>query len=129
MKGSKSTSRVCEVVQSRLVNLTGLYHVSQVFHVTSHQLTYSYMLDEIQFRVKEFSNIGNQYIGNFKKGYKQCKSCGKNYRIKSENDFSSKYCQKCAKEKHKQVNRISLSLNVLSIELLNRPLHVLTILL
>ena len=63
---------------------------------------------EIGYKVKEFSNIGNQYIGNFKKGYKQCKSCGKNYRIKSENDFSSKYCQKCAKEKHKQVNRICM---------------------
>ena len=24
-----------------------------------------------------FENIGNQYIGNFKKGYKQCKQCGK----------------------------------------------------
>lgn len=63
---------------------------------------------EISYKVREFSNIGNQYIGNFKKGYKQCKSCGKNYRIKSENDFSSKYCQKCAKEKHKQVNRICM---------------------
>lgn len=63
---------------------------------------------EISYKVREFSNIGNQYIGNFKKGYKQCKSCGKNYRIKSENDYSSKYCQKCAKEKHKQVNRICM---------------------
>lgn len=67
-----------------------------------------YNSGEIGYKVKEFSNIGNQYIGNFKKGYKQCKSCGKNYRIKSENDFSSKYCQKCAKEKHKQVNRICM---------------------
>lgn len=67
-----------------------------------------YNSGEIGYKVKEFSNIGNQYVGNFKKGYKQCKSCGKNYRIKSENDFSSKYCQKCAKEKHKQVNRICM---------------------
>lgn len=52
----------------------------------------------VGYKVSDFNNIGNQYIGNFKKGYKQCKCCGKNYRIKSENDYSSKYCKKCAKE-------------------------------
>lgn len=41
-----STSRVCGVVLSRLADLTGLYHVPQVFHITSCQLTYSYMPDE-----------------------------------------------------------------------------------
>lgn len=51
---------------------------------------------DVVYKVKDFKNIGNQYIGNFKKGYKQCKCCGKNYKIKSENDYSSKYCKKCA---------------------------------
>ena len=37
---------MCEVVQSRMGVLTGLYHVSQVFHMTSSQLSYSHMLDE-----------------------------------------------------------------------------------
>lgn len=60
---------------------------------------------DIVYKVSDFNNIGNQYIGNFKKGYKQCKCCGKNYKIKSKNDYSSKYCKKCAKEKHKQLNR------------------------
>lgn len=35
------------VVQSRMGILTGLYHVVQVFHIASSQLSYSYMLDEI----------------------------------------------------------------------------------
>ena len=34
----------CGVVPSRLADLTGLYHVPQVFYVTSCQLTYSYTL-------------------------------------------------------------------------------------
>lgn len=63
---------------------------------------------DIVYKVKEFSNIGNQYIGNFKKGYKQCINCGKKYKIKSPNDYSSKYCSKCAKESHRIINRESM---------------------
>ena len=40
------SSGVCGVVQSRMGILTGLYHVPQVFHVASSQLSYSHMLDE-----------------------------------------------------------------------------------
>ena len=40
------SSVVCGVVQSRMGILTGLYHVPQVFHVASSQLSYSHMLDE-----------------------------------------------------------------------------------
>ena len=50
---------------------------------------------EVVYKVKEFNNIGNQYIGNFKKGYKQCKCCGKKIKIQGTNH---KYCQKCSKE-------------------------------
>lgn len=53
---------------------------------------------DVIYKVKDFSNIGNQYIGNFKKGYKQCVHCGRKYKIKSPNDYSSKYCNQCAKE-------------------------------
>nr|DAQ62277.1 MAG TPA: hypothetical protein [Caudoviricetes sp.] len=35
------------MVQSRLMNLTGFITHAQVFHMASHQLTYSHMLDEI----------------------------------------------------------------------------------
>lgn len=54
----------------------------------------------IVYKVTAFNNVGNQYIGSFKKGYRQCKCCGKNYKIKSDKDFSSKYCAKCAVKKH-----------------------------
>lgn len=45
------------------MNLTGLYHVSQVFHATSHQLTYSCMLDENVFNK---TAIANSVIGKLK---------------------------------------------------------------
>ena len=35
------------MVQSRLMNLTGFITHAQVFHMASHQLTYSHMLDEL----------------------------------------------------------------------------------
>lgn len=63
---------------------------------------------EIVYKVKDFNNLGNQYIGNFKKGYKQCKCCGKKIKIKSEKDYSTKYCEKCSYEKHKEINRNSM---------------------
>lgn len=40
------SSGACGVVQSRMGILTGLYHVPQVFHMASSQLSYSHMLDE-----------------------------------------------------------------------------------
>lgn len=51
--------------------------------------------EDIAYKVTEFKNIGNQYIGNFKKGYKQCKCCGK--RIKNTGNRKM-YCAKCAEE-------------------------------
>lgn len=53
---------------------------------------------DIVYKIKEFNNIGNQYIGNFKKGYKQCQCCGKKYKVKFKMDHSSKYCDECAKD-------------------------------
>ena len=40
------SSGACGVVQYRMGILTGLYHVPQVFHMASSQLSYSHMLDE-----------------------------------------------------------------------------------
>lgn len=48
---------------------------------------------EIVYKIKNFSNIGNQYIGNFKKGYKQCKKCGK---VIKNTGNKRMYCNKCA---------------------------------
>ena len=50
---------------------------------------------EVVYKIKEFNNIGNQYIGNFKKGYKQCECCGKKIRITVGN---RKYCRSCAEK-------------------------------
>ena len=57
---------------------------------------------DIIYKVKEFSNIGNQYIGNFKKGYKQCKCCGKKIRNTGNKKM---YCEKCAIEKQLESDR------------------------
>lgn len=50
---------------------------------------------DVLYKVKDFTNIGNQYIGNFKKGYKQCKQCGKVIRNTGNKKM---YCEKCANE-------------------------------
>lgn len=63
---------------------------------------------EIGYQLKEFQNLGYQYIGNFKKGYKQCVCCGKAYKIKSSMDFSSKYCDSCAKLKRLERSKNSM---------------------
>ena len=46
--------------------------------------------------VNSFENIGNQYIANFKDGWKMCTKCGKLYKSKSNKDYSSKYCNQCS---------------------------------
>lgn len=50
---------------------------------------------EIVYKVMDFNNLGNQYIGNFKKGYKQCKCCGKKIRNTGNKKM---YCEKCANQ-------------------------------
>lgn len=58
--------------------------------------------DDIAYKIIKFENIGNQYIGNFKKGYKQCKCCGK--KIKDTGN-KKMYCKKCAEEKQLESDR------------------------
>lgn len=50
---------------------------------------------KVVYKIKDFKNIGNQYIGNFKKGYKQCKCCGKPIKITNNR---SMYCSNCYKK-------------------------------
>ena len=57
---------------------------------------------DVVYKVKDFNNLGNQYIGNFKKGYKQCKCCGK--KIKDTGN-KKMYCEKCAIEKQLESDR------------------------
>lgn len=53
---------------------------------------------EVAYKITDFKNIGNQYTGNFKKGYKQCANpqCGKVFKTTGTNN---KYCKHCAREK------------------------------
>lgn len=51
--------------------------------------------DNVIYKITLFENIGNQYIGNFKKGYKQCKQCGKKIKNTIHNRI---YCPSCSKE-------------------------------
>lgn len=60
---------------------------------------------EIVYKIKEFNNLGNQYIGNFKSGYKQCKKCGKIIRTTGTNNL---YCKKCIKQKQLEWQRESM---------------------
>ena len=62
------------------------------------------MDDDIVYKVTLFENIGNQYIGNFKKGYKQCVNpgCGRKIKVTGTND---KYCKYCAREKRLETKR------------------------
>lgn len=53
--------------------------------------------DEIVYKIIDFSNLGNQYIGNFKEGYKQCANPGCGRKIKITNNRKM-YCSKCYKE-------------------------------
>lgn len=52
--------------------------------------------EPIALVIDSFENIGNQYIANFKPGWKMCEYCGKLYKVKSKHDGSSKYCKQCA---------------------------------
>ena len=52
--------------------------------------------------INSFENIGNQYIANFKKGWKICEHCGKLFKIKGTN---SKFCKICSKEKELENTR------------------------
>ena len=53
--------------------------------------------EKVVLTISSFKNIGNQYIANFKPGWKMCECCGKLFKIKSKHDGSSKYCKQCAK--------------------------------
>lgn len=54
--------------------------------------------------VDSFENIGNQYIANFKDGWKMCECCGKLFKVKSKT-YPPKYCKTCAHDiKLQQVN-------------------------
>ena len=84
----------------------GYIHFGKKINNLNIQVELSDGNDEVIYKVTEFSNIGNQYIGNFKKGYKQCANgCGRKIKIKGTND---KYCKYCAREKQLEWQRNSM---------------------
>lgn len=58
--------------------------------------------EQVVLTIYSFKNIGNQYIANFKDGWKMCECCGKLFKIKGAN---SKYCKSCAREKELEIQR------------------------
>lgn len=52
--------------------------------------------------IDSFENIGNQYIANFKQGWKLCYCCKKLFKIRGSN---SRYCKTCAREKELEIQR------------------------
>ena len=62
---------------------------------------------EIYYRIRDFKDLGNQYMANFKAGYRQCATEGCTGRVKIKGP-NSRYCKKCARnrelEKYKKYN-------------------------
>lgn len=52
--------------------------------------------EQIVLVINSFENIGNQYIANFKPGWKMCQRCGKLFKTKSNEGRPGKYCKQCA---------------------------------
>lgn len=60
---------------------------------------------DIVYKLKDFNNIGNQYIGNFKNGYRQCDICGKKIKVTTPNRI---YCSSCAKEQNREKTKLRM---------------------
>ena len=61
--------------------------------------------EPIVMTVCKFKDLGNQFVAQFKPGWKMCEECGKLYKIKSKFDYSSKYCKQCARDKKLETQR------------------------
>lgn len=54
---------------------------------------------EIYYKIRDFKDLGNQYMANFKAGYRQCATEGCTGRVKITGP-NSRYCKKCARERN-----------------------------
>lgn len=62
--------------------------------------------EQVVLVIDSFENIGNQYIANFKYGWKMCECCGKLFKVKSNEGRPGKYCKQCGYQiKLEQVNQ------------------------
>lgn len=60
---------------------------------------------ETVMKVTSFDSLGNQFIGRFKDGYRQCECCRKVIRM---NNNRMKYCKKCSETIHRAKQRQSM---------------------
>lgn len=107
-KDAKGISEVFKLANITLTSdkrnelLHELYHNGYIsFGKKINNLNIKVQLDDtgdIVYKVKDFKNIGNQYIGNFKKGYRQCRNinCGSIFKIHSKFGRPQQYCKKCS---------------------------------
>lgn len=58
--------------------------------------------------VDKMENIGNKIIAYLNPNKKQCTNCGKLIKIKSDKDYSTMYCEGCAREKQLEWSRNSM---------------------
>lgn len=80
----------------------GLIGQSQKIDNLSLKVELSKEDEPVVLAVTSFENIGNQYIANFKQGWKMCECCGKLFKVKGTN---SKYCKTCSREKELEIQR------------------------
>ncbi|MBQ0035604.1 MAG: hypothetical protein KBT35_01665 [Firmicutes bacterium] len=58
--------------------------------------------EDVVYKVTDFNHLGNQYLGNFKKGYMMCKNCWKIIRCTGNKKM---YCKKCAEDMIREKTR------------------------
>lgn len=76
----------------------GLIQLSRKINNTSIMVELADESEEVVFEVTNLDKLGNQYLGKFKEGYKQCENskCGKVFKKRGN---KSMYCTKCSNEK------------------------------
>ena len=72
------------------------------FKVTYYEENYD---NPVVMIISSFNNIGNQYAVTVRDGWKMCECCGRLIKIKSKNDGSTKYCNKCAYQNKLDLNK------------------------
>jgi hypothetical protein len=65
--------------------------------------------EQVVLVISSFKDIGNQYIANFKHGWKMCECCGKLFKIKSTIGNPQKYCKTCAKDINREKSKENIS--------------------
>ena len=94
-------ANVTATIKERATMVYKLYHaglISQSHKIDNLSLKVDLGSDDepVELVVNSFENIGNQYIANFKPGWKMCECCGKLYKVKSVEGRPGKYCKQCA---------------------------------